>query len=315
MPLRVNRSIIMAKIEPTPGTDSSPVVGTDAILVENIATNLEALRMEKRPVVTQIIGKRQDQYGGSLRKVTFDTEIKGASAVYSSSVFPEIDPLFRASSLGATGDFTASSEKWTYQVISSSQEYITLYFNCDGILYALTGCQGKPSIVYKAGVRAMISWEFIGHSVAPTDVALGTGVYDTHAPPVVLGSTFTVGGYAAVISQLDVDLGNIIANRDSVAASDGYALGIIADRDVQGSMDPEAVLVATNDFEGHLRAGTQNTIVMGSVGAAQYNKHTTTLLRSYYRDIGLGDRNAVRTFSTPFGCDASSEDEFTIVFD
>lgn len=307
----VNREIILAKIEPTPGTDSVPVVGTDAILAENISHSTEGLRMNERPAVRQSIGKLQQVYGGMLRKVTFDTEIKGAGATYGAAVFPEIDPLLRACGLSATLVDTVS---WTYQVISTSHEYITIYYKADGIQYILTGCVGTPTFNYEAGAIAKISWEFIGHSVAPTDVALGTPTYDSVIPPVVINSTFTTGGFAAVINALSVDLGNVIANNPSVAAVDGYALGSITGRDVNGSFDPEAELIATKDFEGILRAGTQNTIIMGAVGPTTFNSHTLTLSRAYYRDISPGDRDGTRTYDIPFGCDNTSEDELVLLF-
>lgn len=312
MSLLVNRELILAKIEPTPGTDSVPVVGTDAMLVENISTNLEGLRMADRPAVRQSIGKLQSVYAGSLRKVTFDVEMKGANATYAAAVFPEIDPLLRACGLSATLVDTVS---WTYQVISVSHEYITLYYKADGIQYILTGCVGNPVFKWEAGTIAKISFEFTGHSVAPTDVALGTPVYDSHVPPVVVNSTFTVGGYAAVINAMTLDLGNIIATPPSVAASDGYALPIITGRDVQGSFDPESTLIATNDYEGDLRAGTQLTIIIGDVGGTVTNKHKTTLSRAYLKDISPGDRDAVRVYDIPFGCDNSSDDELVLLFD
>jgi len=312
----IKREVILAKIESVYNTDPVPVEATDSILVENIQHGLDSLRMVDRPAVRALIGKLQQLYGGSLRMISFDVELKGAAATYSASVYPEAHPILRMCGLSATGDFTGGSETWTYQVISSGFESGTIYYFEDGKRYILTGCRAmSASIKYPTGGVPKLSVSFVGHSVAPTDVALASPTIDTHAPPVAVGATFTVGGVAHVIEALDVDLGLELAKNPSISAADGYGELKIVARDVMGSFNPESVLMATDDLEGALRAGTLKTIVMGPVGATQYNKHTLTLLRAYYRDMSPEDRNSIRTFSIPFGCSNTADDEFVLVFD
>lgn len=307
----VNREIIQAKIEVTYNTDPTPAAGTDDILVQNVSMNNEGLRMVDRPAVRANIGKLQQVHAGMLRKITFDVEMKGAGATYGAAVFPESDPLLRACGLSATLVDTVS---WTYQVISTGFESVTIYYFTDGKRYIITGCFGNVSFSHGAGGIGIASFEFIGHSVAPTDVVLPTPTYDSVVPPAVINTTFTTGGFAAIIENLTVDLGNVIATNPSVAAIDGYADLAITGRDVNGSFDPEDELIATDDIEGALRAGTQNTIILGAVGPTTFNKYTFTLLRSYYRDISQGDRDGTRTAEIPFGCDNTSEDEFVLLF-
>ena len=73
----INREVILVKEEVTYNTDPVPTEGANAVLVENPAWQNEGLRMNERPAVRSSIGQLQHVYGGMLRTVTFDVELKG----------------------------------------------------------------------------------------------------------------------------------------------------------------------------------------------------------------------------------------------
>src|SRR5688500_3176902 len=97
--LRISNEVILFKTETTYGVDPSPSAGSNAILVRNLAWSQEGLRMAERAAVRGSIGKLQSIYGGELRKVTFECEVKGSG---SAGTAPEIAPLLRACGLGET---------------------------------------------------------------------------------------------------------------------------------------------------------------------------------------------------------------------
>lgn len=304
-----NREVILAKVETTYNTDSVPVAATDAALVKNPSWALEGLTMIDREVVKANLSKEQQIYGGTLRKISFETEVKGSGAA---GTAPEIGVLMRGCAMSET---VVASTSVTYEPTSSAHESLTIYYFMDGVRYILTGCRGNVVFTLTARGILMAAFEFTGHSDAATDVALPSPTYDTTVPTAIKGLSFTVGGYSAVINELTVDLGNAIAIPSSVSASDGYGEIRISDRDVQGSLDPEHTLIATNDFEADLRAGTLMALTTGVIGATAGNRVQVDLDQVYYTDISPADRDAVRTLSTPIRCkDTSGDDDATFIF-
>ena len=311
----VNREVITAKIETTYNTDSTPA-GTDAVLVENPSWSMEGLRMVDRPSVRSNIGKLQQTYAGTLMQVSFDVEMKGAGAVYSASVLPEMDALLRACGFGQTLVVTASSESVTYAPVSTGHESVTIYYYQDGLRHILTGCRGNVSFNLETGNYGRASFTMTGHATAVSDTAMVTPTYDSAVPPAVIGAAFSIDSYAAVISGLSFDMSNTIATPPDFNAADGYSAVQLTQRDVNGSIDPEAVLVATEAFEANFKAGASMALATGDIGSTQYNKYSATMPAVYYRGISPGDRDGVRAYDMPIGCaESSGDDEVSILFD
>ncbi|WP_444932400.1 hypothetical protein ACJJIF_21995 (plasmid) [Microbulbifer sp. SSSA002] len=77
---------------------------------------------------------------------------------------------------------------------------------------------------------------------------------------------FRVGGYAAVISALSLEMGYTIATPTDISAENGYGEIVIVDREVTGSFDPEGTLVSAKNWVGERQDGTTQAIETGIVG-------------------------------------------------
>lgn len=306
-----NREVILAKIETTYGTDSVPVEATDAVLVENIGWSNEGLRMNERPAVRQNIGMLQQVYGGTLRSITFDVELKGGGGAVDD--VPEFGPLLRACGFGETINAAANV---TYAPVSTGHESITIYYFQDGIRHVLVGCIGNVSVNLETGALGKMSFTFTGHLSSVTDVALPSSpVYQSNVPPPVINTPFAIGGYSAIINALTFDMSNTVATPPDMSASDGYSEIRITQRDVQGSYDPEAVVIATDDPYTDLQQGNTLAVATGVIGSAVGNRISISMPAAYYRDISPGDRDGVRTYDIPLGfAESSGDDEVSIVF-
>lgn len=305
----VNREVILAKIEGTYGTDSVPVEATDAMLVENISWSNEGLRMNERPAVRASLGMLQQVFGGTLRTVTFDVEMKGSGTA---GTPPEFDPLLRACGLGVTNVPVTSD---TYAPVSTMHESITIYYFQDGMRYDLLGCRGNVSFNLETGALPKMSFTFTGHLVGPTDVALASPTVLTLTPEALINGTFDIGGFAAVINALTFDMSNTLAYPPDMSASDGFGEVQITSRDVNGSYDPEAELVATEDPWADLIADTALALSVGPIGATAGNIINIDLPAVAYRDLTPGDRDGIRVYEVPFGAaEATTDDEVSIAF-
>lgn len=303
------RSLLLAKIESTYGTDPIPAVSADEVLVENLSWGNEGLKMIERPAVRPSLGALQHVYGGRLVSVSFDAEVKGSGTA---GTAPEIGALFRACALGET---IVASTSVTYAPVSTAIESITMYLYEDGKQIIVTGARGNVAFTLEAGNKVMANFTFTGHVAAQTDVALATPSFDSTTPQPYIGGSFTIDSFAAVIGSLGFDLSNTIASPPSVNGSDGYGEITITGRDVNGSFDPEDELVATEDFLGNFTSGSAMALATGAIGGTAGNILNITMPAVYYRDVAPGDRDGIRSFDLTYGAaESTTDDEVSIAF-
>lgn len=309
MPKMVNREIILFKINGGAyGADAAPAA-SDAVLVENIQWDNRGRRMVDRPAIRSSLGTLKQVYGGSLIGMRFDVEIKGSGAA---GTAPEFGQLLRACRKGET---IVVSTSVTYKPVSASQEEGSLYYYEDGKLWKLLGVRGNVTGNLRTGGVGKLSFDLVGHLTGPTDAGLVTPSYDSTVPPALINVPFTIDSYAAVIEALSWDLGNVIAMPPSIAAADGYGEISITSRDVNGTFDPEAVLVATKDFMGQFKSGAAMNLTTGVIGATAGNRYQVTMPAISYRDISPGNREGIRTYNNAFGAaEVSGDDELSLVF-
>ena len=306
----VNREVILAKVEGTYGVDSVPVEATDAMLVENIGWSNEGLRMNERPAVRANIGMLQNVFGGRLITMTFDVELKGSGTAVDAP--PEFAPLLRACGFGQTINAASNVE---YAPVSTGHESVTIYYFQDGIRYIITGCRGNVSFNLETGAIGKASFTLTGHIGTITDVALASPTYDTHVPEPLISVPFTIGGYGAIINALQWDMSNTVAMPPDISASDGYSEIRITKRDPNGSYDPEATIIATDNPHADLTGDASLVLTTGVIGSTAFNRYKVDMPAVYYRDISPGDRDGIRTYDLPFGmADSAGDDEVTITF-
>lgn len=304
-----NRELILIKVESTYNTDSVPVVGTDAVLISNPSWAHEGARRLTREHVKSTLDTLKQIYGGSLKSVSFDMEMKGSGAA---GTAPEMGAALRACGLDET---VVASTSVTYLPLSVSLESATIYYYQDGKRHILTGCRGNVSFNLSAGEFGVASFNFTGHIGTVADVALPSGTFDTTLPVPLIGLSFTIGAYAAEINALEFSLNNQILTPASISASDGYGEIRIGGRDVSGSIDPEDQLIATKDFLADWTADTELALDTGAIGTVAGNIFQITMPAVAYREAAPGDRDMVRTMQLGFGAGVSaSDDEVSLAF-
>ena len=309
MSLLTRREVILAKIEVTYNVDPVPVEGTDAVLVEEPSWANEAARMIERPAIRASLGVLQHVYGGSMRTISFTVEVKGSGTA---DVPPEFGPLLRACGLGET---IAATISVTYAPVSTALESITIYYFQDGVLLKLTGARGVVTGTFATGQIGKLAFTFTGHIVAESDVALPSPTYVATVPPPVINTPFALGAFSAIVESLAFDMGNQIGAVPDMSAVDGFGEVRITGRDVVGSFNPEATLIATHNFFSEWNAGTVQALTSGLITRAAGNQYKIDLPAVSSREIAPGDRDAVRTFEVNFGAaEVSGDDEISIVF-
>ena len=305
----INRDVILVKEEVTYNTDPVPAAANDAVLVENLAWANEGLRMNERPAVRASIGQLQHVHGGMLRTVTFDVEMKGSGVA---GTPPEMADLLQACGMLETLVAVTSA---TYTPASTGHKSVTIYYYQDGTLMKLTGCRGSVTFSLEVGAIPKASFTMTGHVGTITDAALAAPTYDSVIPAPFINAAFDMGGYSAIIGAWSFDMANEVSMPPDPAGTDGFGEIRIIKRDINGSLDPEHQLVATEPFDADFRAGNSMTIASGAIGATAGNILNISHPAIYYRDIAPGDRDGIRTLDLTYGAtESSTDDEVSIAF-
>ena len=309
--------IILAKIESTYGSDSSPT-GSDAIAVANLiqANPAENARFSERPVIRGgSIGKAAPLFGGSLFGITFDVEVKGAGSL---GVAPEWGVLLRSCGFAETVVAVTSVE---YEPTSTfgANSSCTIYYWQDGVRYRLTGCRGNVQFKGTVGEVMILTFTMVGRKTSgdPTDVSLPTPTLDSTTPPVFMAANFlSLDAYNPAFTELTLDMGNEVTPGANANSANGYGEIRIGARDVRGTIDPEMTLVATQDWLGDWEDGvTQN--LSATLGTAGGNRITISVPRCRYIEPAFDDRDGIRVITMGFKAEESTSlnDEVSILLD
>lgn len=311
MSLLTHRTVILVKTETTEGSNPTPAA-TDALLAEEINVT-PVVEFNDRNPSRATLDTMQSIAGKKHVEVTFRTEVKCSGTPGTAYA-----PLGAAIQACGFTEAVSGGVSVTYAPTSApaSASYqgpgktCTIEAYHDGMKRAIVGCRGNMKIVIGAGMVAYYEFTMRGTYAQPTDVALPTTTYLAGIPPATFSATLTLHGYAsAVVDKFEVDCGNELSNRPSVNAATGHAGFLITKRNPVGSTDPEAVLIATKDFED---AMVDNTLASSSIvvtgGAGQIT--TITLPKTQIIQHAYGDRGGIRTFDLGLAFRMNSGDDF-----
>ena len=308
------RRVLVAKIESSEGTAETLSGSDGGILAIDPKLDPDIAMGERSPAMATM-SKLQQVPLGSIAKLTFKAEMKGAGSAYSSNNTPALGKFLRACGFLETVTTTSSAEKATYTPASTGAPSLTLALYEDGVIKKMVGARGAVKISAKTGEIAYAEFEFTGVWGGATDGALVSPTYEGTIPPVFLGSTLSVGGHTMIAAGIDFDLGNKLHIRKDPTAASGYKSAVIVDRNVTGKFDPEMEVVALHDFFGLWKAGTAAALVMVPVGGTQYNRYKITAPKLAYTKVGDADRDGLVVADTAFQLAMSSgDDEIVIEF-
>ena len=308
MALLTRKSLILAKIESTYGSDPTPTTSADAIVAYDVEIKPTIEPLERPDMGISL--SRQKELGG-IRKceVTFMTEIRGSGTA---GTPPQgIDALLKACGMSVT-NVPATSD--TYKFLSATFPSVTIYVYKDGLQHQVQGCVGNWELVLEAGQTPKINWTFMGLYETPTDVTFPTSYTVPSTVPVVgKGYTITYDSVSIVARSLKLSSNNEIVERPDLAAATGIAGFQIVDRNPEGTLLIEAVLLATKNWLTDFEADTVN-VLSCVIGATAGNIFTITASQCRLRNMNYQDLDGIVGHEFPIQLARSSaNDEITLV--
>ena len=311
MPLLSRRQLLLAELEVTYGTDPTPLVGSNAILVRNIeVTPLEADTVS-RELIRPYLGQSEQLLTQTRVLVNFEVELAGSGTA---GTAPAYGPLLRACSFTET---VSAGVSVTYEPNSdAAPKSVTIYFNNDGVLHKATGCRGTFSLNCAVGEIPTIAFEFTGIYNTPTDVALGSPTYANQADPVVFkqGNTtgFEVFSYAGCLQSFTMELANELVYRELVGCTKQV---LITNRAPAGEVMIEAVSIATKNFFSEATGNSTGNLTFQH-GQTAGNIVTFTAGQIDLGNPSYSDEDGIQMLTLPYIATPtdSGNDEMEIVF-
>lgn len=251
MSLLKEKFAVKVKVEGNKGTKES---ADSAIYVEDLVIN-PTFEMTPRPGGGIWLGPVQsDIRGPAIGACSFTAEMKGDG---STGFDTALAILFQACGL-----LQASLVYNTHSTIAAMKT-ISIDAWRDGKKFGLSGAMGNAVIVGVAGERVLVNFTFIGAWVNPTDEGLPAFAPGTEAPMRWEIGAFKIGNIDSKTANHSLDLGMTPVMRADAAMVRGTNFhAIITNHRPIVTLDPEDVLIATNDLEGGLLSQATHAISM-----------------------------------------------------
>ena len=197
--------------------------------------------------------------------------------------------------------------------ISDDFESVTLKIYFDGTSHLLTGAFGTFTLSAEAGNYARIEFDFLGQYFDAVDEAMVSPTHERTLPAQVELSRLRLDGFNAVVAALNYDQANDIQIRPDVNGSDGYNGTRIVGRAPSGGIDPEADLVANQNFWQKL-ANSERMFFQMKVGQEVGNTVWIIAPSVQYNNLTYSDRNGIRVYDAGLKFSAYDEDDELMLF-
>lgn len=269
----VRNTAILAKVEATYGTDSSPTGAVNAILVSNLNVNPLNAQNVARDLIRPYFGGSEQLIGSASVEISFDVEFQNGGTAGTAAKW---DELLQACGF-ATGSLltTPSRVEHLFATDYSALKSATIYYHDDGLLKKILGARGSFSVNLGVGERPVFSFKFIGLDGGETATANPsttlTGfktplvVTDTNTGALTLGSTYATGalsgGTEYIATGLKFDLGNAVQFTDllGTAAASGQTVDI-TQREMTGSLELDLTAAQEVTFMTNVKANTTQSL-------------------------------------------------------
>lgn len=289
---------VAVQTEATEGTDPGSWSGSHCFPAGNVQFNY-GVAMFQRSTRTTNFGRYADVPGSKMGTLTFETDAYGLDTTNVGEVWLKL-LMACALSENSSGNMFIYTPTATWNPnTASSTAYtsVTLQAYVDGRLRSIKGARGNAVLSMVSGQPCVIRWTFSGVLIAPSDTAFLTSPADptsAKSPPIFAGAAFSLGGLSAseaLVSSLEIDLGNVLTMRDDANATAGYRSCAIVDQDPRLRFDPEDVTISEHDFYAIWAAAT--TAALSITLGSGTNRIVITAPAVQYLDVQDGDRNGL----------------------
>lgn len=294
--------LLLAKIEATKGTDSVPVVGTDAVRVKSgkisVTTDVAAIN-----AVKQTMGPLAHLIGKQVFQLELEVELKPSGVA---GTPPELGVLLRGCGLNQT---IVASTSVSYDPLTSSHKSLSMYWFEDGLKHILLGAVGKVSFDAQINAVPVLKFTFNAPYVAAAAVACPSGAVYLSAAPMVMNSTDVINDGAAVkVGAFSFEDGNDVQHHYTTGQSEF----VIAGRAPKIKLTKDSISTAAE--WAALTAGT-NAALSATFGTAAATRLVLTAPIARRESVANAQRADRPTLEVAYGLyESAGDDAFKFFF-
>ena len=273
MGIRFERKVVLAKIETTYGTDSTPTGGANAVLLRNVDVDIAQGERLPRDILRTGMGQVAMFLIGRRVTLTCTVDLAGAGAA---GTAPAYGPLLRSCALAET---IVTDTKVDYTPIDAAFESCTIYFNLEGTRTKMVGVRGSAKIATPQGKLPTIVFQLTGLWVSDTAVAYPaltlTGWIDPLPVTKANTPTFTLDSQAVIASAFELDLGVSVVYRERINLKEIN----VQDRLPQLTTSFEELAIGTKNFFAMMGGASIALDLVHGITAGNIVEITSSLLQ------------------------------------
>lgn len=260
-----NKKVLLAKLEGTEGTDSTPVVATDAFKVINFRPSFLQTEQRRRTVELPYFGSRKAVLAAFRRGCAFDIEMTGSGGLATAA--PAWMKLLRFGGMDAG---VAGAGSVVQSPITDAIPSASLYYIIDDLRMKTLGARASIGFVIEDDDFARWTLNFLGSAptVLADEAAPGAVTYPTLAEPLLASSentTFTLDGYALPLRRIEATSNGDLQYRSLIGPQDRTKL---ADRPWSATIVAQLPNLTDKDYFTKIRAGDTMPIAITHGAAA-----------------------------------------------
>lgn len=218
MPRLIKKTVVLAKVETTAGTDAAPTGSANALQVFDMEITPIEAKTVNIDLVSAFFGSAVDLVTTTFTRCKFSVLMGGSGTAATGPAWGQL--LLGTGFSETTGLLTPNRVE--YDPITNGLKTLTIYWYDDGVLHKLLGSMGNVSFSGKSGEEPKLTFDFIGIDGIPTAVSNPSAVYTAwKIPPAItkanvvditLGGTYALGaitgGTLMNSTGLTFDMGN-----------------------------------------------------------------------------------------------------------
>jgi hypothetical protein len=294
--------LLLAKIEVTKGTDSVPVVGTNAIRIRSgkISHTQDAVA---RAAIKQTMGNLAHLVGKQTVQLEVEVDLHGSGAA---GTAPEFGALLQACGLLET---IVPATSAAYDPATTGHKSLSMYWYEDGLLWKLLGAVGKCSFNAQIGAAPTLKFTFMAAYAAPTAVSCPTGAVYQSAAPIVMSSADVINDGAAIkVGAFSLEDGNDVQHHYTTSQNEF----VVANRQPKLKLTKDSISTAAEWTA--LNAGTTASL-SATFGATAGSRLVLTAPVAKREGVAIGQRADRNTLEVSYGLfESTGDDQFKFLF-
>ncbi len=283
MAKKTRKSVVLAKLQASGGTDAQPAGATDAVLVRNLTATPLSAEFVERELLRPYMGNSGQVAVTQYAQLEFEVELAGSGTP---GTPPAWGPLLRASGFAETITEDADVR---YLPISDDFELITLHYFLDGLFHKIVDARGTVAIDLTAKSIPVLRYRFMGAYQPISDGAMPAGVnFSAFQIPKAVNKANTpawsLGAYTGCLQSMSFDIANQLVWRTLIGCEGAE----ITDRKPTGKLVLELPRIADLNWPTMVLSGAGSPLsVTHGVAAGhivQINANAAQLTNPTYSD-------------------------------